>query len=79
MILVRIELHSAITGRKSTLGVLRICNDGTGTLTRGNYDVALMNAGDKAYRAARVDGHPRKAQSVWRLVAKALASLGVRQ
>lgn len=39
MIVVRVELHSAITGIVTNLGQLVIANDGTGSRTRSNYTV----------------------------------------
>ena len=72
MIRVTVELDSAVTHRRTTLKVFEIVNDGSGTPTRGNYRVRY--AGDRRVQA-RVDGHPRKAVSVLRLVAKAADAL----
>lgn len=85
MIVVKVELHSAITGRVTELGCMVISNDGAGTRSHGNYDVRLGRKGasiarilDAPQRRGRVDGHARNALSVWALVAKALTSLRIR-
>lgn len=83
MIVVKVELHSAITGQVTLLGSAIISNVGTtpdGKL--GDYDVAVGRKTDAAdlrkvyqqpLRRGRVLRHPRLAQNVWRLVLKALA------
>lgn len=78
MIVVKVELHSAITGRVTELARMIIHNVG-GSHTLGNYEVCVGRKGqhnsailDKPQRAGVVDKHPRLAQSVWCLVAKAL-------
>ena len=82
MIVVRVELHSAITGKLTELARMRICNIG-GTKTRGDYSVEVLRGRDKetldagtVLKAAEVLNHPRLSQHVWNLVAKALASAG---
>jgi hypothetical protein len=75
MIVVTVELHSAITGRVSRLGGMVIANDGTGSKSRGNYDAQLVSRNGAKGRAARVEGHAREALSVWVLVGKAIAAL----
>ena len=75
MIIVRIELHSAVTGKVSEIGYMQIINDGTGKGARGNYDVNVMRRGSTAIqRTGRVDNYPRKSYNVWRLVLRALMS-----
>lgn len=92
MIVVRVELHSAVDGRTEELGCVVIANVG-GTRTMGNYDAVALRKGREARtraecalavsgreegpvtRRARVEGHPRLAQSVWSLVAKALRGM----
>lgn len=89
MIVTTIELHSAIDGRTEELGTLVICNDGTGSGSKGNYDGRMYRKGDaerhgkrglwwkaKPTREARVEGHPRLAQPVQSLVAKMLKEMG---
>lgn len=84
MILVKIELHSAVTGKITPLGIMTIANDGTSTNPkRGHYDVKLGRKGNLGnvftapQRTARVEKYPRAAFSVWVLVARALKELGV--
>lgn len=84
MIVVRIELHSARTGKVSELGRLFITNDATGDARTGNYDVTLARKGatkvpqplnpkgPKPARTGRVEGYPRLSYNVWRLITKAL-------
>ena len=82
MIVVKIELHSALTGEHRTLGHMRITNDGTTQdRKRGNYNVDVMRKGHSAYEASgnvqrtgRVENYPRLSYNVWRLVARALLS-----
>lgn len=77
MILVRVELHSAQTGRVTELGRMKLCNQG-GRFddTRGNYSVEVMRRGtlDVVQRRGEVRDYPRKSYSIWRLVMLALQS-----
>lgn len=75
MLLVRIELHSAVTGRVREIGRLIICNDGTGTVARGNYECVVLRKGppwDREQRRCAVTNYPRRSYNVWRLVLRAL-------
>ncbi len=75
MIIVTIELQSAITNKRSKLGVMHICNDGTGTTKLGNYFAHVMRKGgawNKPQRLGKVYDYPRASYSVWRLVMRAL-------
>jgi len=84
MIVAKLELHSAITGKVTEIGRMIIANDGSGTPTRGDYDVFLGRKGHdlnaavvrNPQRKGKVLGHARQAYSVWRLVARALESVG---
>ncbi len=83
MIIVRVELHSAITGRVTELARARICNSGTGTLTQGDYEFATLRGRDsvaldrgQVQRSGRVKAWPRQSLHVWYLVAEALAQMG---
>ncbi len=77
MILIRVELHSAVTGKVTEIGRMKLTNDGSGDLKTGNYDVYLMRRGttDKVQRTGRVEKHARKALSIWTLVSKALKAV----
>ena len=81
MLVVKVELHSAITGQVSTLGSMIISNDGKSfSKTHGNYDVKVahksrmktfMGIWKNPLRKARVENHYRDS-NVWLLVKKAI-------
>lgn len=82
MIVVRVELHSAITGQKIELARTVIDNIG-GTRTKGDYRCRAYRKGSSLHplsknviREGEVKGHARLAEPVWNLVAKALTSMG---
>lgn len=91
MIIVKVELWSAIDGSRQELARMVIDNIG-GTQAIGNYrartligrskdalDRALNSIPMKTQREGRVIGHHRLQQHVWNLVAKALANMGYGQ
>ena len=89
MIVVRVELMSAITGQTTELARMHICNEG-GTGTRGDYGVYVLrgrdrDALDKSWRNERyvhtgkVEGHARLSEHVWNLVGKALTAAGYKR
>lgn len=80
MIVVRVELHSAITGKVTEIARAVLTNRGDGTATLGNYDVRTCRGRDvgtlsrhTAQREGEVLGYPRQRLHVWNLVAEALA------
>jgi hypothetical protein len=82
MIVVRVELHSAVDGSVRELARLHISNAG-GTETLGDYDVQTLRGRSTAdldrrmvQRRGRVCRHQRLALHVWHLVAKALGAMG---
>lgn len=89
MIVVRVELWSAITGQKEELARMVVDNIG-GTVQRGDYRcrtyrgrseedlhrAMLMGGAKNITREGRVTGHARLKEHVWNLVAKSLASMG---
>jgi hypothetical protein len=86
MIIVRVELHSAMTGIITELARMRITNTGGGTKELGDYDVVTFRGRakdrlDKAMRLenvtrrGKVTGHARLREHVWHLVGKALSSM----
>jgi hypothetical protein len=90
MLVVRVELWSAITGEHTEIARMVIDNLGTGTAASGDYrartyrgrsihqlERAMLN-GDIT-REGRVEKHRRLALHVWHLVGKALASMGYGQ
>lgn len=83
MLVVKIEVHSAIDGRVEEIGRTYIANDGTGTPARGNYNVAVCRRGntgipetiggmEAAVRTGRVLDYHRNSYNVWRLISRAL-------
>ncbi len=81
MIVVRVELWSAITGRRSELARMYICNEG-GTEQRGDYGVRTLIGRSTAAldqhvtcRQGKVTGHARLREHVWNLVSKALTAM----
>ncbi len=74
MIVVKIELHSAVTHRVTTLGQINIANDGTGNGTHGNYDVRLIDKNGRVFKRGRVLRFPRVTRSIWTLLRLALAA-----
>lgn len=94
MLVVKVELHSAIDGSMSEIARMVIANDGTSwDANYGHYDcVALRGRSaetfDKAMRTglawqqerqARVENYPRKRAHVWNLVRRALDALDYRK
>lgn len=82
MIVVKVELHSAVTRRVSEIARMHIINDGGGTRARGNYEVMTCRGRSAAslsqgvpQRKGFVRNYPRLAIHVWNLVAAALSSM----
>lgn len=77
MIIVKIELHSALTGEVTEIGRMRVANTGEGTKERGEYLVKVMRRGtiDVVRALGVVSNHPRLSASVWSLVRKAIESV----
>lgn len=75
MIRITVELLSARTGIRSTLGVMDICNLGTRPFgdPRGDYKGIVYRKGTKkVLRVGSVINYPRKAYNIWRLVSRML-------
>lgn len=82
MIVIRIELHSAITKRVTEIARMRICNVG-GTRERGSYSVETLRGRCveqldryQPQRRGLVREYPRLKIHVWHLVARALIAMG---
>lgn len=86
MIVVKIELWSAITHAATEIGRMYIANTRQGSVDRGDYDVAVCRRGSegvpsgfalaetcapKAARTGKVTDYPRQAYNVWRLITRA--------
>lgn len=83
MIVVRVELHSAITGQATELARAHIINDGTGTMDLRHYVVQALRGRSRealdrnqAQRSGRVRDWPSQRLHVWNLVAEALKGMG---
>lgn len=88
MIVVRVELWSAITHQKTTLALMSICNEGTSlNPNRSDYEVkahrgrdedALMKSlrSGSATHKGHVTNHARLQEHIWVLVTKALLACG---
>lgn len=81
MIVIRVELHSAITGRVTELARM-IISHASGGANRADYDCATLRGRCKAdldkrkvQRQGDVKDYPRQAIHVWNLVAEALTAM----
>lgn len=81
MLVVKVELHSAITGKVTEIAKMHIANTGQGTPDRGNYVGKSVKKGRDPYRVGsimrwgEVFNYPRKSKHVWNLVARMLAAM----
>lgn len=82
MIVVRVELHSAITGKVTEIARMRIRNAG-GTKDLGSYSVETLRGRSReqlnqgvCQRSGTVVSYPRLRIHVWHLVARALTAMG---
>lgn len=75
MLIVRIELHSAVTGEIKTLATGKIVNTGTGSPTRGNYRIELRDAAGRVWKTGQIADFPRKRLLAWDLMYCALKKL----
>lgn len=89
MLVVRVELHSAITGVTSEIARMIIANDGTGTNGRGNYwgrtakgviknyhmSPAAIMLDPRLMAKGNVENYPRRHRHVWNLVARMLKAM----
>lgn len=83
MIIVRVELHSAVTQQVTELARMMIANKGSGTLTHGDYSAVVYRGRSKQaldrqveQKRGEIDHFPRQSLHVWNLVARALARMG---
>jgi hypothetical protein len=83
MIVVRVELVSAITGQTTELARMHIANDGTGSTTLSSYDgKTFVGRSEETLnrqqisKSARVENWPRQRFHVWNLVARMLGEMG---
>jgi hypothetical protein len=86
MIVVRVELWSAVTGNKTELARMHICNEGTNTNPRlGNYVGTTFVGRDqealdrlRVSKKAELADFPRRDLHVWNMVARMLLKMGYR-
>ena len=83
MIVVRVELWSALTGQKTEIAPMQIANDGTWTESKGDYVGRIFRGRNasaldeaKVTRIGIVRDFPRKSTHVWALVARMLKEMG---
>ena len=72
MLIVKIELYSAVTGNIKTLATGKIVNTGEGTPTQGAYRIELRDANDRLWKKGHIEGFPRKRLLAWDLLYQAL-------
>jgi len=75
MLIVKIELHSAVTGQITTLATGKIINTGTGSPTQGNYLIELRDAAGRIWKTGHIEKFPRKRLLAWDLLHRALEKL----
>lgn len=82
MIVVRVELHSAITHKITEIARMDICNEG-GDSQHGDYGVYVMRGRDRetlaerhVQREAKVFNYPRLSLHVWNLIFRSLSAAG---
>lgn len=83
MLIVKVELHSAITGDVTEIARMMICNDGTGSGKYGNYIGTVYRGRSKEHfdkktvmRVKNIFNWPRLDFHVWNLVSKMLNEMG---
>jgi hypothetical protein len=86
MIIIRVELHSAITREVTELARMHISNTGTGTTDKRNYLLQTFRGRSKReldnytiQRQQTLENWPSERLHVWNLVCYALAALGYTQ
>lgn len=87
MLVIRVELHSAITGKITEIARMIMWNDGTGDRTTGDYKAKTVKGKQEGsmpareiwdndpLRAGEVKGYPRLRLHVWHLVARMLKAM----
>lgn len=78
MIVIKVELHSAITKKVTELARMYIANDGTGSSTFGNYKGQTLRKPlfTSALKHGKVEHYHRQKESVWQLIARMLSDMG---
>jgi hypothetical protein len=83
MIVIRVELHSAITGKVTELARMEAVNDNTGTLARRNYKARTLKGRNtdaldrrNIQRETTLKGWPSERLHVWNMVQVLLTRMG---
>jgi hypothetical protein len=83
VLIVRVELHSGITGKVTEIARMEIINDGTGIGSMGHYTCRSFRGRDHnqlnnrtTSRTGVVKNYPRRKLHVWNLVARSLERMG---
>jgi len=83
MIIVRVELHSAITGKITELARMHIWNDETGTYNSRNYKAVSFRGRSKEtldrqtiIKETELKNWPSERFHIWNLVRQILTNLG---
>lgn len=61
--------------RRKVLRTAEIVNNGTGTISKGNYDITFYGETGEVYRKTKVTGYQRKQLGPWNLIQEAIKSL----
>jgi hypothetical protein len=82
MLVIRVELHSAVTGKMTELARMKVCNEG-GTADLRDYGVYVFRGRDKealdkqtVHRTGKFGKFPSQRLHVWNLVLCALVAAG---
>ncbi len=84
MILIKVELHSAVTGKMTELARMKICNDGLSSNNNFGDYIAQTFIGrstdqlekERESKHTTIVHWPRNRLHVWNLVCKALRQMG---
>jgi hypothetical protein len=88
MLIIRVELHSAVTGKVTEIARMLMYNDGTGDVKMGNYKGKTVPGKTEGpmipqtihqrrpMRSAEVKLYPRTRLNVWHLVRRMLDNMG---
>lgn len=77
--MIRIDMNLDVYGlgvKVTSLAQVTIANDGTGTSSRGNYNVVAISKTGRVIRKARVENWARKSKPPLALLRAALEALG---
>lgn len=83
MIVIKVELWSAVSGNVTELARMLVSNDGTGIPNNMHYDVEVLRGRSKTdldrrtvLKRTKILNWPSERLHVWNLVNKALTQLG---